>query len=369
MLLEVGAGKAFVADHGLARPQDALEHLAGDDPLGHVRGCGLEPGRQPVRAGAQVETEASEITAARATSQKTSRRTAHPPHPPPLDGRTRLPGSSKAELGSTTTKAEATAASTTTPRSLPARTPSSPNLEANVRHDLDTLLIAVYSAARSLLPAPPPKERRERDRQPCKITHNELMCPMVAQMLLGSPSERRFLPVAAWRLSHLLFHRLPARATSHEGCRVLGAETGHALACDRVGVLPGSNDSLLLRDTTLCLRPERQDRRTQPARALLRLRVFARPLPLLLGLRLVLRPGGTVIDVVPLTRPSTKPASPSSNANRWPVSSSSVTKASPVTSSNTRHASWELIPHSRRSHSLRCQVPPVAAPTQVQLDS
>ena len=63
--------------------------------------------------------------------------------------------------------------------------------------DLDTLVIALYCAACSLFPAPASKPRRGR---PVKITDNELICLMVAQMLLGYPSERQFLPVAAWRL-------------------------------------------------------------------------------------------------------------------------------------------------------------------------
>jgi hypothetical protein len=65
------------------------------------------------------------------------------------------------------------------------------DLEAHVRADLDTLLIAVYCAACSLFPAPSvPKRRRGR---PQTITDNELICLMVAQMLLGIPSD--VLPV------------------------------------------------------------------------------------------------------------------------------------------------------------------------------
>ena len=84
-----------------------------------------------------------------------------------------------------------------------------------MRADLDTLLIAVYCAACSLFPADEPKPRRGR---PQTITDNELICLMVAQMLLGIPSERRFLPIAGWRLHHL-FPRLPARTTYNERCR------------------------------------------------------------------------------------------------------------------------------------------------------
>jgi hypothetical protein len=114
-----------------------------------------------------------------------------------------------------------------------------------VRADLDTLVIAVYCAACSLFPAPPQPRRRGR---PQKITDNELICLMVAQMLLGIPSERRFLPIAGWRLSHL-FPRLPAQTTYNERCRALAPKLvvlWRAIASE----LPGFHDSLLLLDTT-----------------------------------------------------------------------------------------------------------------------
>lgn len=115
-----------------------------------------------------------------------------------------------------------------------------------MRADLDTLLIAVYCAACSLFPAP--SEPRRRRGRPQTITDNELICLMVAQMLLGLPSERRFLPIAGWRLSHL-FPRLPARSTYNERCRCLAPKLvalWRAIACE----LPGFHDSLLLLDTT-----------------------------------------------------------------------------------------------------------------------
>lgn len=115
-----------------------------------------------------------------------------------------------------------------------------------MRADLDTLLIAVYCAACSLFPSPPePKRRRGRPRL---ITDNELICLMVAQMLLGIPSERRFLPIAGWRLRHLFPH-LPAQTTYNDRCRALAPKLvtlWRAIACE----LPGFHDSLLLLDTT-----------------------------------------------------------------------------------------------------------------------
>lgn len=113
-----------------------------------------------------------------------------------------------------------------------------------MRADLDTLLIAVYCAACALFPADP-KPRRGR---PEKITDNELIALMVAQMLLGHPSERRFLPVAAWRLRHLFPH-LPTQSTYNERCRALAPKLvmlWRAISDE----LPGSHDAIALLDTT-----------------------------------------------------------------------------------------------------------------------
>jgi hypothetical protein len=85
-----------------------------------------------------------------------------------------------------------------------------------VRADLDTLCIAVYCAACSLFPAPS-EPRRGR---PQLTTDNELLCLMVAQMLLGHPSDRRFLAVARRRLAHL-FPLLPSQSRYNERCRAL----------------------------------------------------------------------------------------------------------------------------------------------------
>ena len=113
-----------------------------------------------------------------------------------------------------------------------------------MRADLDTLLIAVYCAACSLFPAPTERRRG----RPQLITDNELICLMVAQMLLGIDSERQFLPIAGWRLGHL-FPRLPAQTTYNQRCRQLAPKLvtlWRAIACE----LPGFHDTLLLLDTT-----------------------------------------------------------------------------------------------------------------------
>ena len=114
-----------------------------------------------------------------------------------------------------------------------------------MRADLDTLLIAVYCAACSLFPAPEPKPRRGR---PQRVSDNELLCLMVAQMLLGHPSDRRFLAVARRRLAHL-FPSLPSQSRYNERCRALAPKLvtlWRAIAYE----LPGFHDSLSLVDTT-----------------------------------------------------------------------------------------------------------------------
>src|SRR4051812_43501359 len=67
--------------------------------------------------------------------------------------------------------------------------------------DLDLLLIAVFCTADDLLP-----KRAENARR--MITDAEVVTLCVAQALLGVPSDRRFLALAARRLGHL-FPRLP----------------------------------------------------------------------------------------------------------------------------------------------------------------
>jgi hypothetical protein len=110
--------------------------------------------------------------------------------------------------------------------------------------DLDTLVIGLYCAACSLFPASPCKRRG----RPLLITDNELICLMVAQMLLGHPSDRRFLAVARGRLGHLFPH-LPSQSTYNVRCRRL---TGKLVTLWRaISVeLPGFSDQLSFIDTT-----------------------------------------------------------------------------------------------------------------------
>ena len=112
-----------------------------------------------------------------------------------------------------------------------------------MRADLDTLVIAVYCAACSLFPA-----ARKRQGRPQQVTDNELLCLMVAQMLLGQPSDRRFLAVAKRRLGHL-FPTLPSQSRYNERCRQLAPKLvtlWRAIAYE----LPGFHDSLSFVDTT-----------------------------------------------------------------------------------------------------------------------
>ena len=117
-----------------------------------------------------------------------------------------------------------------------------------MRADLETLLIAVYCAACSLFPAQDTPAGTRRRGRPEKLTDNEVATLMAAQMLLGIPSERRFLAVAGWRLSHL-FPRLPGQSRYNERCRGLTPKLvtlWRAIACE----LPGFHDQLVLLDTT-----------------------------------------------------------------------------------------------------------------------
>ena len=61
VLLELGAGEAFVGDHGLTWLEHALEQPSGHEPLGHMRGGELEPDRQPVGRAEQVVAKAPEV--------------------------------------------------------------------------------------------------------------------------------------------------------------------------------------------------------------------------------------------------------------------------------------------------------------------
>jgi DDE family transposase len=107
--------------------------------------------------------------------------------------------------------------------------------------DLDLLLISVYCTADELLPERPANARR-------KLSDAEIVTLCVAQVMMGIPSDRRFLRAAKRQLGHL-FPCLPRQDALHKRRSRL-TETLEWL----VGVFaersPGSRDNLVLLDST-----------------------------------------------------------------------------------------------------------------------
>jgi hypothetical protein len=122
--------------------------------------------------------------------------------------------------------------------------------------DLDTLCIAVYCTADDLLPEKAGNARR-------RITDAEVVTLCVAQAIMGIPSDRRFLAVAAKRLGHL-FPELPAQPGYFKRRRRL-AETIEWLLGVFASQSPGFYDDLLLIDSTPveCARSRETVRRSQ----------------------------------------------------------------------------------------------------------
>jgi hypothetical protein len=107
--------------------------------------------------------------------------------------------------------------------------------------DLDTLCITVFCTADDLLPERPGNARRS-------VTDAEVVTLSVAQAIMGIPSDRRFLKVAAKRLGHL-FPRLPGQSGYHKRRRRL-ADTSEWLLGIFASQSPGFSDDLLLIDST-----------------------------------------------------------------------------------------------------------------------
>lgn len=107
--------------------------------------------------------------------------------------------------------------------------------------DLDLLLISVYCTADDLLPVRPANARR-------KLTDAEVVTLCVAQVLMGIPSDRRFLRAAKRQLGHL-FPFLPSQDALHKR-RARLAETIEWLVGVFASRSPGSRDDLLLLDST-----------------------------------------------------------------------------------------------------------------------
>jgi hypothetical protein len=107
--------------------------------------------------------------------------------------------------------------------------------------DLDLLCITVYCTADDLLPEPSRNARR-------KLTDAEVVTLCVAQVLMGIPSDRRFLKAARRQLGHL-FPQLPSQDALHKR-RARLAETIEWLVGVFAAQSPGSGDDLLLLDST-----------------------------------------------------------------------------------------------------------------------
>ena len=107
--------------------------------------------------------------------------------------------------------------------------------------DLDTLCTVVYCTADDLLP-----EKRKNARR--RTTDAEIVTLAVAQVLMGIPSDRRFLRAARRQLGHL-FPYLPAQDAYHKRRARLGEaiEWLFGVFCAKS---PGIDDDLLLLDST-----------------------------------------------------------------------------------------------------------------------
>lgn len=107
--------------------------------------------------------------------------------------------------------------------------------------DLDLLLTTVFVTADDLLP-----DRQNNAAR--RVTDAEVVTLCVAQAIMGIPSDRRFLAVAAKRLGHL-FPRLPQQPGYFKRRRRL-ADTLEWLMTMFASQSPGFQDDLLLIDST-----------------------------------------------------------------------------------------------------------------------
>ena len=107
--------------------------------------------------------------------------------------------------------------------------------------DLDLLCISVYCTADDLLPERPRNARR-------RLSDAEIVTLCVAQVLMGIPSDRRFLRAARRQLGHL-FPWLPSQDALHKR-RARLAETIEWLIGVFAAQSPGASDDLLLLDST-----------------------------------------------------------------------------------------------------------------------
>jgi hypothetical protein len=107
--------------------------------------------------------------------------------------------------------------------------------------DLDLLCISVYCTADDLLTERPRNARR-------KLSDAEIVTLCVAQVLMGIPSDRRFLRAARRQLRHL-FPLLPSQDALHKRRQRL-TETIEWLIGVFAAQSPGFHDELVLLDST-----------------------------------------------------------------------------------------------------------------------
>src|ERR1700689_5238044 len=126
--------------------------------------------------------------------------------------------------------------------------------------DLDLLLTSVFVTADDLLP-------QRQNNAARRVTDAEVVTLCVAQAIMGIPSDRRFLAVAAKRLDHL-FPRLPKQPGYFKRRRKL-ADTLEWLMGIFASESPGFHDDLLLIDSTPveCARSRETVKRSQLADA------------------------------------------------------------------------------------------------------
>src|SRR5256714_15152277 len=122
--------------------------------------------------------------------------------------------------------------------------------------DLDLLCISVYCTADDLLPERPANARR-------RLSDAEIVTLCVAQVLMGIPSDRRFLRAARRQLGHL-FPWLPSQDAFHKR-RARLAETTEWLIAGVAAKSPGAGDDVLLLHSTPvgCGRAGETPRRSQ----------------------------------------------------------------------------------------------------------
>jgi hypothetical protein len=107
--------------------------------------------------------------------------------------------------------------------------------------DLELLLISVFCTADDLLPERPRNARR-------RLTDAEVLTLCVAQVVMGEPSDRRFLR-AAHRQLRGLFPYLPTQSALHKRRVALG-DVFDWLCGVFAGRSPGASDPIVLLDST-----------------------------------------------------------------------------------------------------------------------